>query len=374
MLDKQSQEAGDNATQNQTIVHEVTVNNTYGIEEKRAREIFAELFDVARKDFTDDAVNEAKDRIAEFENILIPKMMEVNNALSIFADPSFQLLLTEAHKTAASTERPVDYELLSELLIHRVKKGENRKTRAGISHAVKIVDEISDDALEGLTVAHAISNFLPVSGEISTGLNVLDNLFGKIGLEKLPSGQDWLDHLDVFNAVRLSSFGDMKKINQYYSECLEGYVAVGIKRDTDEYIKAKEILESVSLSIEICMVNHALRDGYVRLPIVQKSGIDKITLQIEIPYGNGKLPPFLHALSAEQKTALKNIYELYSNDETLKNENISRFMEEWDKRPNLVRIRNWWDNIPESFTITLVGKVLAHVNAQRCDKNLPPLD
>ncbi len=59
----------------------------------------------------------------------------------------FQLLLVEAQKAAASTERVADYDLLSELLIHRFEKGENRVMRAGISRAVEIVDKISDDAM-----------------------------------------------------------------------------------------------------------------------------------------------------------------------------------------------------------------------------------
>jgi hypothetical protein len=55
-------------------------------------------------------------------------------------------------------------------------------------------------------------------------------------------------------------------------------------------------------------------------------------------------------------------------------ENIKLFMEEWDKKPNLKTLREWWDNIGATFKITTVGKVLAHSNAQRCNKNLPPLN
>ena len=49
-------------------------------------------------------------------------------------------------------------------------------------------------------------------------------------------------------------------------------------------------------------------------------------------------------------------------------------MEEWDKRENLKTLREWWDTIGNSIQVTSVGKVLAHSNAQRCDKNLPSLD
>ena len=58
----------------------------------------------------------------------------------------------------ASTEREADKELLSELLIHRIQKGENRHVRAGVSQAVKIialhhmkkVKEVYADLMPGL--------------------------------------------------------------------------------------------------------------------------------------------------------------------------------------------------------------------------------
>ena len=99
-----------------------------GIDEKRAREIYQEMNLQLRKDYSQEAINIANSRVTEFENRLMPKMQEVSGALEAFADPSFQLLLVEAQKTAASTERPADYDLLSELLIHRFQKGENRIT------------------------------------------------------------------------------------------------------------------------------------------------------------------------------------------------------------------------------------------------------
>lgn len=155
MGNKQNQKAGDNSQQLQAdnmIVH-------LGIDEKRAREIYQEMNLQVRRDYTKEALEIANSRVTEFENKLLPKMDAVDGALEAFADPSFQLLLVEAQKTAASTERPADYELLSELLIHRFQKGENRITRAGISRAVEIVDKISDDALLGLTVFHSVSYF-----------------------------------------------------------------------------------------------------------------------------------------------------------------------------------------------------------------------
>lgn len=343
-----------------------------GIDEKRAREIYQEMNLQLRKDYSQEALEIANKRVTEFENRLMPKMEEVNGALEAFTDPSFQLLLVEAQKTAAATERPADYDLLSELLIHRFQKGENRITRAGISRAVEIVDEISDDALLGLTVSHALSSFLPVSGDIYQGLSVLNELFGKLIYGKLPVGNDWLDHLDILDAVRINSFGSLKKIHQYYPETLAGYVDVGIEKNSEHYDAAIEILKNNNLPQDI-LVEHAFNDNFKRINIPNKDGISSIKLQ-QLVSIKGAVTLIQIPLSTEQVSAINSIYELYKQDGNLKQANINLFMEELNKRPNLKIFSEWWDNINNNFQITAVGKVLAHSNAQRCDKNLPPLN
>ena len=234
MASKQIQEAGDNSQQLQA--NNMIVN--IGIDEKRAREIYQEMNLQLRKDYSQEALNIANSRVTEFENRLLPKMEAVEGALEAFADPSFQLLLVEAQKTAASTERPADYDLLSELLIHRFLNGDNRVTRAGISRAVEIVDKISDDALLGLTVFHSVNYFFPASGIIQQGLNTLNDLFGKLFYSNLPVGSEWLDHLDILDAIRVSNFGGLKKIEQYYPEMLSGYIDIGIEKNSDDFNKA----------------------------------------------------------------------------------------------------------------------------------------
>jgi hypothetical protein len=368
MINSQSQKGGDGSTniQAQQMVMHV------GIDEKRAREIYQEMNLQLRKDYSQEALNIANARVIEFENRLMPKMAQVEGALEAFADPSFQLLLVEAQKTAASTERPADYDLLSELLIHRFQKGENRIARAGISLAVDIVDKVSDEALLGLTVTHAVNSFAPLSGDIHQGLDVLNDLFGRIFYGELPTGQAWLDHLDILNAVRLSPFGGLKKVRQYYPEMLSGYVDVGINKNSENHDKAIEILENNNLPSAI-LIEHALNGDFVRVCVPSASSIDAISL-IQTIVHEGRLLHIPVRPSESQAKAIGSIYELYSTDNGIKQNNVNLFMSEWDKRPNLKTLREWWDNISTSFTVTSVGKVLAHSNAQRCDKNLPPLD
>ena len=205
MPDYQTQKAGNEST----LIQVGNVN--YGIDEKRAREIYEEKFLISRKDFTAEALVIAEGRIQEFENRLMEKMTSIEGALRSFADPSFQLLLINAQKTAAATERPADYDLLSELLIHRFITMENRVSRTGINRAVEIVDQISDEALLGLTAMHSATIFTPNSWKIQQGLDILSDLFGKIIYGELPVGNDWLDHLDILDAIRIESVGHFKK-------------------------------------------------------------------------------------------------------------------------------------------------------------------
>lgn len=369
MENKQIQKSGDNSQQ---IQAETIIVNT-GIDEKRAREIFDEKFAIARQDYANEALAVVNARIKRFECCLIPKIVEIDKGLEAFADPSFQFLLLKAQKSAASTERPADYDLLSELLTNRIQNGGNRKIRAGINRAVEIVEDISDDALLGLTVFHSVSFFRPISGNIHDGLDILNNLFGKIIYGELPVGQDWLDHLDVLDAVRINSFGSINKIQAIYPVALEGYVAVGIKKDSEEYIRALEILNKAGLNPMDILMQHVLNSDYVRINIPQKATVDTLNFNIITVVNNN--PQTLIPLSDSQKKAIASIYELYQNDATTKEQNIQKFMTEWDKRPNLKILREWWDNLPSLLIeITSVGKALAHANAQRCDNNLPSLN
>jgi hypothetical protein len=365
---KKIQQAGDGSQQMQAesmVVH-------VGIDEKRAREVFQEMNFQVRKEYTQDALEVANARVSSFENSLMPKMEKVDGALEAFSDPSFQLLLVDAQKAAASTGRAADYDLLSELLVHRFKKGDSRIARAGISLAVDVVDKVSDDALLGLTVAHAVNSFLPLSGDIHQGLDALDDLFGKVIYGQLPSGNEWLDHLDILNAVRLSSFGNLKKVQQYYPEILPGYIDLGIQKDSENLTTAIKILDDNSLPRAL-LVEHSLNSDFLRIPIPNKVQIDSITLQEQVVH-DGSLVVVPVGLSEKQVESINSIYSLYSQDNGLKQANINLFMVEWDKRPSLKVLKDWWDSIPTILTITSAGKVLAHSNAQRCDSNLPAMD
>ncbi len=368
MSDKQQQKAGDNSQQFQ--VQTMVVNN--GIEEKRAREIFHEMFDVARRDLTKEANEIALERVEKFENDLIPKIEKIEGAINSFADPDFQFELTSAHKTAAATYRENDYELLSELLIHRINKKGNRNSCAGISRAIEIVDDISDDALLGLTVCFAVQQYIPVSGKITEGLSTLDALFGKIGIQSLPKGMEWLDHLDILDAIRVSTVSSLRKYEQYIQGKIPGYFVGGIKKESEEYIQALDLINNNALPTQI-ICEHEFNTDYVRLAVPSAESIKDIRLVKETTTSDG-VKKIESPLTDKQCEVLHTIYKMCADNtqsQKIINDNFGEKIKEYS---NLCIIKEWWNAIPCAFQITGVGRVLAHSNAKRIDNDLPDMD
>lgn len=357
--DRHIQRAGDGSQQIQA--ENVTI--IQGVTEERAKAICAEQNLLARKEYTEDAYRIVDERIGKFEETLMLRITQVENALPSFADPAFQKLLRRAQISSATTEREADYDLLTELLVCHVQKGEDRKNRAAINRAVEIVGEIDNEALCGLTVAHALEYYIPVTSSCREGIHVLNNLFEKLMYLDLPRGSEWLDHLDVLGAVRFSTFGKLKKLDEYYSSQLDGYICAGIKGDSEEFEKAVALLSEVGISSGILTKNECL-EGYYRLALRNKSHVEELSF----PAGQFRIP-----LSQKQKDALLQVWDMYSNEASLINQAKKSFFDVWDRFESLKKLRTWWDAIPHMFSITQVGKVLAQINAKRCDPTLPDL-
>lgn len=128
--DKHVQKAGDNSTQVQANLVQI------GIDEKRVREIIKEENKLALKEMSLIAEDTAIKRFDNYTNVLVPKLVKAE-LLQSFSEPSIQVLFKQSEKTAVCTEREKDYELLSELLIHRIRKNGNYTTSAAIGKAVE---------------------------------------------------------------------------------------------------------------------------------------------------------------------------------------------------------------------------------------------
>ncbi|WP_172208137.1 LPO_1073/Vpar_1526 family protein [Pseudolactococcus hodotermopsidis] len=367
MVKKQQQRAGDSSQQFQAE----QMNFVMGIDEKRAREIIDEKLEETIKKYSLESQEIAKKRIQLFANELIPKLVK-NSLLDELKEPSIQMLILDAQKTAASTERLADCSLLSELLTHRIKNGTDRNIRSSVSQAVKIVGEISEEALLGLTVVYAVSALLPSLAllyQFRLDISAFNAFFTNVlNGKKLPNGNEWIDNLEILGAVRISPpFFGTNKFNQVIFEQLDGYVDVGILKESKEFNSAKKMLLNAGIP-ECILVDHELRDGYVRLNLVTKKHLRSPSFQVynekqEIQY-----------LTEEQITILEKIYDFYENNDDYKNENIAKFIGDWDSYNSLKQVREWWDNHSVVFYNTAVGDILAHTNTQRCEPSLPSRD
>ena len=208
---------------------------------------------------------------------------------------------------------------------------------------------------------------MPLTGNISQGLSELNNLFESLCYRELPNDSEWVFHLDILDAVRMSSFGSFKKLEDFYPDNIEGYVSVGIEKGSENYTKAINILSEEKLPFNLLVDNELLK-GFVRLNIRSKDSIDD-TVFISM---NG-YPGSTRNLNRNEIQALNSVWELYSKDTTQMELVKKAFVQKWDEFPALNKVRAWWNLIPNSFTITPIGNVLAHANAKRCHKGVPDI-
>lgn len=347
---EQTQKAGDNAVQtqieNQHNYH-VTFNDKELIRAIATEICSKEMMKLYRM-CTQDAIELANKRDNLFAQIFIPRIEKLESSINALKDPSFQFMIQNARETAVKTERKEDWELLSELLSCHVLKGEDRKIDAGISHAIKIIDEIDNDSLCALTTICAFEYFSPVSGSISEGLNSLNELFEKLLYLNLPTGINWLEHLDMLGALRILPL-DVNQSKDYLCSKYAEYACAGIKKDTDEFKIMNDILADNNLSPSNILENECM-EGYVRLNIVSFNEV---------------LP--------EYKDLVAKIKNLYSKDNNANNIAREHFIGLWDSYYNLKKVRTWWDRIPNAFDVSLLGRVLAQTNAKRVYPSAPDL-
>jgi len=345
------------------------VNTTIvmGIDERRVREVCSEVAVETIKQCTQEASAAATSRIEKFTTELIPRVEKIEKDFQSFSDPSFQFELRNAQKVAACTDNDGDYELLSELLVHRIEKGTERKTKASISKAIEIVDQVDEDALCALTIIYAINSWIVTSGNITQGLTLMNNLFASLGYRTLPEGLEWAYHLDILNAARVSAFSTFKKFREYYSEQFQGYICVGIQKDSDVHHTAIEILKEANLPTDI-LVEHELNSGYVRINVYCKNAIKDINILV-----HEQLDFVERKVTDLEIEAINKVWDLYSNDVSTQEMVKNTFMQKWDSFEALKNIRLWWESLPHSVTITPIGKVLAHANAQRYNSMVPEI-
>lgn len=367
-INRQSQTGGDNTQQ----IQAQTVYVANGISEQRVREICSEVATRAIADNSLEASNVAMQRIERFVDLLLPRMQRIEKDFASFAEPAFQVLLRKAQLTAACTEREDDYNLLSELLAHRINNKADIKKKASITKAVEIIDQIDDDSLCGMTLLHAMRTFTPLSGSVNQGLSVLNALYQKLKLYALPTDELWIDNLSVLGAATTIPFSSMGNYEDRLYNALDGYCCVGIKKDSPDYSTAIEILAQNKINVSV-LVDNELLDGYVRIGIPQKANVDELHSTVtEII--NGVIRTRSIPISETQKECMRKVLELYSKDHTQQELVKKAFADKIHSFPSLSQATNWWNSCKQNVILTSVGRAIAHTNAKSIDSTLPDLD
>ena len=241
----QTQKAGDNSTQIQVE----KIENNYGMGVQEVTQIVKNEIDIALKENSLVAETVARKRLNEFSEIFLPKLVK-SNLIECFSEPAIQLFFRNTEKTAICTDSRNCYEILSEILIHRVNKKEDFTTIAATNKAIEIADKISDDALLFLTIFLCVNRFIPNNGNINQGLQLLDNLYGNILKEReIPYSQNIVDNLEIVGAIRKQELLTYKSFDDFFPDLLDGYANAGIDTETENYQKAKELLKEIGIDV-----------------------------------------------------------------------------------------------------------------------------
>ncbi len=348
---------------NNYIVTGVTEEKARSISEKTSREISSHYFELSQ--------NLANKRMDDFENVVMNKFSKIEAGLDMFADPSFVYQYRNAQIQAAKTDNENDYNLLCQLLIHRNQKKENKFTQTGVDGAIKIVDELSDSVLCGLTILNCIvRSASPCSLDIDEGLQTLDYLYNVIiNGSSLPTGYEWLDQLDVLQAIRITPYSSFPKFNEVMKKTLSKYLIVGIEINSDNYAKALKVQCDIGLNL---LVTNPLLPSHAILKFSKEAYEDVYITNPSIP--GFKL--YLKDITPQDKIrdGINSIFDLYENNVEKQKEVQKELISKLDSYKYIKIVSEWWNQLPHACEITSIGRVLGHANAKRCYPDFPPLD
>lgn len=347
----------------QTVGMQIIISGE-GVSEERVREISSVMARKIADEYFQLSQDLANKRIENFQNIFVERLNGIENGLSAFKDPDFVLAYRKSQIQAATTDEESNYKMLTELLFHRQSQANDGYKKTGIDGAIELVNKLSDSTLSGLTILTCINMaILPLTNQLDEGLETLNNCYESILKYGLPNNSEWLDQLDILKAIRLNNFSTFKKFEEIIAQQMDGYSSAGIKKDSEEYKYALEIQNRVHIN---ALCEHPLNSGYYIIPVFAKNGIDKMhkntTFGISVP------------LNVDEVSALKEILNLYTKNDAEINEANNRFIKKIDSYSSLKMIHEWWNTIPHSCELTIVGRVLGHANAKKCYKGFPDLD
>lgn len=353
-----SQTAGDNAQQLQVGGNATFIN--VGVSEERVRQIVDEKISYAIEQVSLEAKEIAIDRISRFNEKFIERMVKLEDKFDSLKEPAVQRDLLEAQKSAACCDNDRDLDILSDLLLKRIKNKDNKSGVSIATNAIKVIGELSSEAL-GALVAKAIV-FSGVKNPCTIEEHIRSiNLSLLAHVPTLPSGDEWLEQLEILKLVRLLPNGivHMKKTHELFKSLHPGYFCNGFKENSDQYNEAIEDLKKSNLPMSI-IVPHELHQGYFRLCIFSDNIIDFLTINKE---------GFSRELTLEEKTTIRKLYNMQTMDAQNSEEIDKNFVSLFKTFPKLKQFLEWWDNIPIPFTLTATANLILNTYLEVADKS-----
>lgn len=362
-MNNQVQKAGDNSSQYQAS----TIIQMNGISEARVHDIVVSECDKAIASCLMESRLIVERRISDFKTELYGSVGERMQLFGSLREPSCIAALGRAANAATRTGFERDKKLLAELLVKRFESPSDRHVATGVSKAIDIVEYLTDAELAGLTVFFAASSYSPGSANVNEGIEILAELFEMMPLELLPVGEDWIDALDIHDAMRTTPLTSLKPFVDYWFDTLTGYTVCGIEAGSNEEAQARRLLEEAALPADL-LVEHELNPGYCRLALRSVDDFSKLSLVSKADMAVSAQP-----LTDDQRDALRSACDLCMSDscnDVIK-ENLEKKMLQYD---SLAKLKGWWDSIPAAPRLTSVGKCLASANARRLNPQLPEFE
>lgn len=367
-INKQDQRAGENSTQ----IQAGTINNNYysitGVSEATARDICRHEYQVAMQNWTEQASMIVEQRVAKLEDKIMPKMIAFDNELKMFADPAFQILLRKAQISAASTDKDADYEMLSDLLLHRIQQDNNRERNLGITKAIEIVDQIDEIALAALSIVHVISMLIPIAPNVDLALQYLNDTYGKLlNGHSLPLGEEWMEHLDILSAIRMNAkgIGAFNKMESFIPKVMDKFFVTGLPSDSQELQTIISDFNKNGIPTNVIIENPLVKGNMMLSTYIYD--IDNLLFSANFSGQTVTFKPNENQIRTI-KNAIEKFKSLENNDKP-----ASIFWQKWNSYVNLYHVKEWFNQLPLLFNITSIGKALvaAYVAGKMPSLKLP---
>lgn len=375
-----SQQTGDNS--NAIQINNLEIHKT-GFTPNEIIDIYNKISEPLYKEWTQNAIQEIHNRLNSFQEKIIERLLKLENAQKAFSDPAFQFLLRDTQKVAGISGEEITYDLLVDLLEKKINEINKKNDNTLYKRAVEIIESIDIDLLSIITTYKLIFSRIPLSFNYKKGIRDLANSFKQLHIDKIQLSNDIVDKLELLNLTRISSISNRTNLYGIIINNCDGYLALGIKKNSEEYLKALELLNSINFSNSILKENEFFPE-YVKFSY---SSIDCLTDYNKYNYSfpeknflcspdisSNTLPNFINIkyfnkIDQKELKTFQEIINLFSKDTNKINiirEYLIKEMKQYDIFNYVEKI---WDLINCNSHFTMLGNFIFDISYKRIMKN-----